>query len=85
MSNGADYQYVLTHLFTQHNKLGGELGEYLHTKMVPDLEKSLAAKTMSKEHDAFLIEIGLLLPMLMFGISLQTMDSRNSWIIHATL
>lgn len=52
VSNGADYQYVLTHLFTQHNKLGGELGEYLHTKMVPDLEKSLAAKTMSKEHDS---------------------------------
>ena len=28
VSNGADYQYVLTHLFTQHNKLGGELGKY---------------------------------------------------------
>ena len=23
VSNGADYQYTLTHLFTQHNKLGG--------------------------------------------------------------
>lgn len=41
VSNGADYQYTLTHLFTQHNKLGGELGRYLHEEMMPDLEKSL--------------------------------------------
>ncbi|MEM6515058.1 MAG: M14 family metallopeptidase [Bacteroidota bacterium] len=41
VSNGADYQYVLTHLFTQHNKLGGELGNYLHTEMMPDLEAKL--------------------------------------------
>ncbi len=41
VSNGADYQYTLTHLFTQHNKLGGELGNYLHTEMMPSLEKSL--------------------------------------------
>ena len=26
VSNGADYQYAITHLFTQHNKLGGSLG-----------------------------------------------------------
>ena len=32
VSNGADYQYTLTHLFTQHNKLGGELGEYLEKR-----------------------------------------------------
>ncbi|KAG1650584.1 hypothetical protein GQR58_027908 [Nymphon striatum] len=30
VSNGADYQYTLTHLFTQHNKLGGDL-RYLFT------------------------------------------------------
>lgn len=42
VSNGADYQYILTHLFTQHNKLGGELGEYLHKEMMPSLEASLA-------------------------------------------
>lgn len=41
VSNGADYQYTLTHLFTQHDKLGGELGRYLHTEMMPSLEKSL--------------------------------------------
>lgn len=42
VSNGADYQYTLTHLFTQHNKLGGELGKYLHQEMMPQLEKNLA-------------------------------------------
>ena len=44
VSNGADYQYILTHLFTQHNKLGGDLGEYLHTEMMPSLEQHLATK-----------------------------------------
>jgi hypothetical protein len=44
VSNGADYQYTLTHLFTQHNKLGGELGQFLHTKMMPQLEQNLADK-----------------------------------------
>jgi hypothetical protein len=42
VSNGADYQYTLTHLFTQHNKLGGELGTYLQEEMMPALEKNLA-------------------------------------------
>ncbi|MFK5971887.1 MAG: M14 family metallopeptidase [Flavobacteriaceae bacterium] len=45
VSNGADYQYTLTHLFTQHNKLGGELGKYLYEEMIPQLEGLLA-----KEH-----------------------------------
>ncbi|MAL60358.1 MAG: hypothetical protein CMC14_09945 [Flavobacteriaceae bacterium] len=44
VSNGADYQYTLTHLFTQHNKLGGELGTYLHTSFMPQLEDSLVQK-----------------------------------------
>ncbi|PHS60476.1 MAG: hypothetical protein COB12_13140 [Flavobacterium sp.] len=44
VSNGADYQYTLTHLFTQHNKLGGKLGNYLHTSFMPELEDSLAQK-----------------------------------------
>ncbi|MDT0559318.1 M14 family metallopeptidase [Ichthyenterobacterium sp. W332] len=44
VSNGADYQYTLTHLFTQHNKLGGELGTYLHEVMMPNLEENLKAK-----------------------------------------
>ena len=41
VSNGADYQYTLTHLFTQHNKLQGELGTYLETTMRPQLEDRL--------------------------------------------
>jgi hypothetical protein len=45
VSNGADYQYTLTHLFTQHNKLGGQLGRYLHSEMMPQLEKKLEAKS----------------------------------------
>lgn len=44
VSNGADYQYTLTHLFTQHDKLGGNLGDYLQKKMMPALEDSLKAK-----------------------------------------
>jgi hypothetical protein len=44
VSNGADYQYILTHLFTQHNKLGGDLGNYVNTSLRPALEKSLSAK-----------------------------------------
>jgi hypothetical protein len=41
VSNGADYQYTLTHLFTQHNKLGGKLGNYIHKSFMPKLEDSL--------------------------------------------
>ncbi|WP_417861150.1 M14 family metallopeptidase [Winogradskyella sediminis] len=45
VSNGADYQYTLTHLFTQHNKLGGDLGNFIHTEMMPSLEQKLLAKS----------------------------------------
>lgn len=45
VSNGADYQYTLTHLFTQHNKLGGELGAYLHESIMPSLESKLQEKS----------------------------------------
>ena len=45
VSNGADYQYTLTHLFTQHNKLGGDLGTYLHSEMMPQLEQKLQEKS----------------------------------------
>ncbi|WP_343487793.1 M14 family metallopeptidase [Allomuricauda sp. d1] len=44
VSNGADYQYTLTHLFTQHNKLGGDLGEYIDLNLKPALEQSLSEK-----------------------------------------
>ena len=41
VSNGADYQYTLTHLFTQHNKFSGVLGEFLNEELQPALENSL--------------------------------------------
>lgn len=44
VSNGADYQYTLTHLFTQHNKLGGPLGKLVHDSVMPSLEKKLQSK-----------------------------------------
>src|SRR5690606_6178451 len=44
VSNGADYQYTLTHLFTQHNKLGGKLGAYLDGVFRPALEEALAQR-----------------------------------------
>ncbi len=44
VSNGADYQYTLTHLFTQHNKLGGALGNYIHNTMMPDMLSDLKSK-----------------------------------------
>ena len=47
VSNGADYQYGITHLFTQHNKLGNGLGEFLEQKMRPQIEASLLKKDIS--------------------------------------
>ncbi len=47
VSNGADYQYAITHLFTQHNKLGGDLGPFLQDKMRPAIEESLEEKGIS--------------------------------------
>lgn len=35
VSNGADYQHIMTLLTTQHNKLGGRLGDYLFNKFEP--------------------------------------------------
>ena len=44
VSNGADYQYTLTHLFTQHNKLGGKAGVYLNETLMIRLQEALKAK-----------------------------------------
>ncbi len=46
VSNGADYQYVITHLFTQHNKLGGKLGKFIHETMNPEIEKKMSEKNL---------------------------------------
>lgn len=43
VSNGADYQYNITHLATQHNKLGGPLGQFLEQVFTPALEDAMAA------------------------------------------
>ncbi len=37
VSNGADYQYVMTLIATQHSKLTPPLGEYLKKTMLPEL------------------------------------------------
>lgn len=37
VSNGADYQHVMTLLTSQHNKLGGNLGTYLNLQFEPAL------------------------------------------------
>ena len=41
VSNGADYQYSISHLFTQHNKLGGEPGGYLEDNVRPEMERKM--------------------------------------------
>ncbi|MBS1639646.1 MAG: M14 family metallopeptidase [Bacteroidetes bacterium] len=44
VSDGADYQHTMTMLTTQHNKLGGEVGKYLHDVFEPSLYKSMQQK-----------------------------------------
>ena len=44
VSNGADYQYTLTHLLTQHNRLGHHLGQYINRQFKPQLEESVRKK-----------------------------------------
>lgn len=43
-SNGADYQYTMTLIPTQHNKLDQHLAGYLQSVMLPDLYKEMEAK-----------------------------------------
>lgn len=43
-SNGADYQYTLTLIPTQHNKLSAPLADYLQNQMLPYLYKDLAKR-----------------------------------------
>ncbi|RFM28640.1 M14 family metallopeptidase [Deminuibacter soli] len=44
VSDGADYQHTMTLLTTQHNKLGGNLGEFLHNRFEPALYKGMQQK-----------------------------------------
>ncbi|WP_157698929.1 M14 family zinc carboxypeptidase [Bernardetia litoralis] len=41
VSNGANYQYTMTHLATQADKLGGKMGMFLNEKFTPALEKAM--------------------------------------------
>ena len=44
VSDGADYQHVMTLICTQHSKLGGVLGEYLNKTFEPSLYASMKEK-----------------------------------------
>jgi hypothetical protein len=44
VSNGADYQHVMTLISTQHNRLGGELGDYLENELNPILFDKMKKK-----------------------------------------
>ena len=44
VSNGADYQHVMTLLTTQHNKLGGKPGAYIHETLEPAIYSIMKEK-----------------------------------------
>lgn len=44
VSNGADYQHIMTLLTSQHSKLGGVMGSYLHNEFEPALYKLMKEK-----------------------------------------
>jgi zinc carboxypeptidase len=44
VSNGADYQHVMTLLSSQHSKLGGVMGEYLNKTFEPGIYKLMKNK-----------------------------------------
>jgi hypothetical protein len=44
VSNGADYQHVMTLVTSQHNKLGGLMGEYMNSEFEPGLHRSMKQK-----------------------------------------
>lgn len=43
-SNGADYQYTMTLIATQHNKLEAPLGQFLQSTMLPELYADMKAR-----------------------------------------
>ncbi|HVI43272.1 MAG TPA: M14 family metallopeptidase [Chitinophaga sp.] len=44
VSNGADYQHIITLLSTQYGKLGGPMGQFLHNTFEPGLYKLMKEK-----------------------------------------
>ncbi|MBN4049589.1 hypothetical protein JYT36_00005, partial [Bacteroidales bacterium AH-315-N07] len=43
-SNGADHQYVMTYIATQHNKLNQNIGKFLQKTMIPLLDREMKKK-----------------------------------------
>lgn len=46
VSNGADYQYTFTCIATQHQRLGGKLGDFYKTEMHPQIVTDLRKKNI---------------------------------------
>jgi hypothetical protein len=44
VSNGADYQHVMTLISSQHNKLGGPMGNFMNTQFTPGLFELMKKK-----------------------------------------
>lgn len=44
VSDGADYQHVMTLIETQHDKLGGKTGAFMHNILTPQLYKEMKTK-----------------------------------------
>lgn len=44
VSNGADYQHIMTLLSSQHSKLGGVMGEYMNKTLEPGIYASMKEK-----------------------------------------
>ena len=50
VSNGADYQYVLTYIQTNPDRLGKEQGEFISKKMSPEIKNLLKSKGLDVMH-----------------------------------
>jgi Zinc carboxypeptidase len=44
VSNGADYQHIMTLISSQHNKLGGPMGEFMNKQFEPGIFQSMKQK-----------------------------------------
>jgi hypothetical protein len=44
VSNGADYQHVMTLIASQHNRLGGAMGEFMNKSFEPGLYEAMSKK-----------------------------------------
>ncbi|MBW8685351.1 M14 family metallopeptidase [Chitinophaga rhizophila] len=44
VSNGADYQHIMTLLSTEHNKMGGAMGNFLHKEFEPGIYRLMKEK-----------------------------------------